>query len=83
MTATTRVTPPSAGTTARYELVLDPIACDGAGLCAELLPELIHLDRWGFPMLDGTAVAPHLEAHARAAVDRCPKLALTVRRLPR
>jgi ferredoxin len=33
----------------RFRLVVDPIACDGAGVCAELLPELISLDPWGFP----------------------------------
>ena len=25
---------------ARYRLVVDPVACDGAGVCAELFPEI-------------------------------------------
>ena len=62
------------------ELVLDPVACDGHGMCAELLPELIVLDDWGYPMLRGGGVPPGLEKHARRAVAACPKLALTLRR---
>ena len=34
-------------------LRVDPIACDGHGNCHELLPELIGLDRWGYPIIDG------------------------------
>ena len=34
-------------------LRVDPIACDGRGLCAEALPELITLDDWGFPISSG------------------------------
>ena len=34
---------------ARYRLVVDPIACDGAGVCAELLPELITPRPVGLP----------------------------------
>ena len=35
----------------RFRLVLDPTACDGHGVCAELLPEGIALDDWGFPII--------------------------------
>jgi ferredoxin len=57
-------------------LRLDPIACDGHGLCAELFPERIRLDDWGFPILDPRGVPPVLDEHARRAVAGCPKLAL-------
>jgi len=57
-------------------LRLDPIACDGHGVCAELFPERIQLDDWGFPILDSRAVPPALDEHARRAVAGCPKLAL-------
>jgi len=40
----------------RYRLIVDPIACDGAGVCAELLPEMITLDPWGFPIIHGDEV---------------------------
>lgn len=57
-------------------LHLDPTACTGHGLCADLLPELIELDEWGFPMLRADAVGPGLLKHARRAVSACPTLAL-------
>ena len=57
-------------------LRIDPIACDGHGLCAELFPEWIELDDWGYPIIDGRPVPPGLEEHARRAVRECPKLAL-------
>ncbi len=55
---------------------VDPIACDGHGLCAELLPERISLDDWGYPIVDPTPVAGELRSHARRAVAACPTLAL-------
>ena len=52
-------------------------ACDGRGLCAELLPELLVEDDWGYPAPRGDmTVPPALEPAARQAVDRCPALAL-------
>jgi ferredoxin len=63
-------------------LVVDPIACDGHGLCAELFPERITLDDWGFPLLDGAPIPRALEPHARRAVSECPKQALRIVRDP-
>ena len=57
-------------------LRVNPIACSGHGLCAELLPELITLDRWGYPMLADQPVPAWLVARARRAVTDCPALAL-------
>ncbi len=57
-------------------LRVDPIACDGRGLCAEVLPELITLDDWGFPVIREGGVPPGLRAAAAEAVRVCPKLAL-------
>jgi ferredoxin len=64
----------------RLKLEVNPIACAGHGLCADLLPELIELDEWGYPMLAGN-VPVHLEAHARRAVSACPTLALRLTRI--
>ena len=58
------------------KLLVNPIACDGHGLCAELFPEFIRLDDWGFPIVDGSQIPPSLQAHARRAVGACPMLAL-------
>jgi ferredoxin len=55
---------------------VDPIACDGRGLCAERLPELITLDDWGFPIIADREVPTSLLKEARAVVAICPKLAL-------
>jgi ferredoxin len=63
----------------RLRLEVDPIACDGHGLCAELLPELIELDEWGYPVVVHADVPPQLLAHAKRAVAACPVLALKLR----
>ena len=61
----------------RPRLAVDPIACTGFGLCAELFPEGVALDDWGYPLLAGaTEVTPASLAHARRAVKACPTLAL-------
>jgi ferredoxin len=60
----------------RARLRIDPIACDGRGLCAEILPELITLDDWGFPVIRGDDVPEDLLHEAREAIRLCPKLAL-------
>ena len=60
----------------KASLHVDPIACDGHGLCAELFPERIRLDDWGFPIVDPEPVPAVLEKHARRAVGECPMRAL-------
>jgi ferredoxin len=59
---------------------VNPIACDAHGLCVELVPELIRLDDWGYPIVDESEVPPELVGLARMAADRCPTLALVVER---
>ncbi|MCW2952709.1 MAG: ferredoxin [Conexibacter sp.] len=61
-------------------LRVDPIACTAHGLCAELLPERIRLDDWGYPLLDERPLTPELVAHARRAASACPTLALRLGR---
>jgi ferredoxin len=64
-------------------IVIDRIRCDGHGMCAELLPELIELDDWGYPIVYATTVPGDLAEHARRAVAACPVLALRLRPMPR
>ncbi|HEY2522417.1 MAG TPA: ferredoxin [Streptosporangiaceae bacterium] len=64
------------------QLQVNPIECTGHGACAELLPELISLDEWGYPLLDPRPVPPALERQARRAVSGCPVLALRLTRWP-
>ena len=64
-------------------LRVNPIACSGHGVCAELLPELITLDEWGYPVLAGDGTVPHwLMREARRAVTGCPALALGLMSIP-
>ncbi len=57
-------------------LRVDPVACDAYGYCAELLPERVTLDEWGYPIVDGTPVDPELVALATRAVAECPRRAV-------
>jgi ferredoxin len=68
------------GRRAKTTLQVDRIACTGQGVCAELLPEWIRLDDWGYPILRDEAIPADLEPHARWAVANCPTLALKIRR---
>jgi ferredoxin len=61
---------------ASLALAVDRIRCDGYGMCAEMLPELIDLDDWGYPILATGPVSPKLLSLARQAVETCPVLAL-------
>ena len=56
-------------------LHVDMIACDAFGYCAELLPEIVELDEWGYPVVTGPVTTDLLE-DARAAAEACPRLAL-------
>ena len=64
------------------KLRVNPIACSGHGLCAELLPELITLDEWGYPVVADQPVPARLVREARRAVTDCPALALRLSRAP-
>ena len=61
-------------------LKVNPIACEAHGMCAELLPERITLDEWGYPLIDGRPLEPSLLDHAKRAAQACPTFALLVER---
>ncbi|MBV9409990.1 MAG: ferredoxin [Acidimicrobiia bacterium] len=64
-----------------FRLRVDPILCDAHGVCAELFPERVSLDDWGYPIISDEPIGPDLVEHARRAVTACPVLALTLDRL--
>jgi ferredoxin len=64
-------------------IAVDPIACHGHGLCGELLPELIELDEWGYPILLTDDVPSALQSQARRAAAACPTLALRLGKVRR
>jgi ferredoxin len=66
----------SRGNAAAGGLRVNPITCQAHGLCAELLPELISLDPWGYPLIAPGPVPDELLALAKRAVAACPTLAL-------
>ena len=63
-----------------YRLRVNPIECEAHGMCAELLPERIELDDWGYPVLDGERLEGELVEHARRAARACPTFALLLER---
>jgi NADH:ubiquinone oxidoreductase subunit F (NADH-binding)/ferredoxin len=71
--------PPVAG---GKRLEVDWTRCQGHGLCARLVPELVHIDRQGYPVFQDTTVPFWLEREARHAVAMCPSLALRLESLP-
>lgn len=69
--------------TTRARLRVDPIACDGIGMCAHTAPGLITLDRWGFPLLAGDSVENADGDDLReltTAAAACPRRALFIER---
>ena len=73
-------------TRAAGTLVLDPIKCDGRGLCHDIAPHLIELDEWGYPLLPGGSLRAPLDrddlSAARDATHACPLLALHIDKPP-
>lgn len=63
-----------------HELEVDMLRCDAYGYCAELLPELVELDEWGYPIVEPGDVPDALVAHARRAARACPTRALVLTR---
>jgi len=67
----------------RRRLRVDPTLCEGYGYCAEIVPELISVDDWGYPIVSQEEIdSAELLWHARRAVATCPRLALIIEELP-
>lgn len=73
-------------------LHIDWTACDGRGLCTEILPDLLGRDEWGYPTALGRSgttrfgsdvpVPQTRIAGAEEAVALCPRLALSLVQRP-
>jgi len=65
-------------------LHIDWTACDGRGLCTELLERRLTRDPWGYPLAVGGSSRNDLVLSeeelpaARDAVALCPRLALSI-----
>jgi ferredoxin len=63
-----------------HRLRVNPIACEAHGMCAELLPERITLDEWGYPLIDGEPLQGGQLENAIRAAHACPTFALILER---
>jgi ferredoxin len=59
-------------------LRVDPVACEGVGLCAQVADRVVELDRWGYPVLAAELTDAADQRAARRAVRACPRRALWV-----
>lgn len=57
-------------------IVIDRIACTAHGMCAELFPEHLSMDEWGYPIQSSEPIRHGEMRHARRAVAACPALAM-------
>jgi len=61
-----------------HRLHIDWIKCDGYGLCGDYAPDVIELDEWRYPIVDGGPIDQALLDEVQRAVDCCPMKALTL-----
>jgi ferredoxin len=59
-------------------LRVDPVACDGVGICAHLAPRLVTVDSWGYPILPVEPLDRSEQRSAALAVAGCPRRALFI-----
>ena len=63
-------------------LRVNPTLCTGFGYCGEIVPELISLDDWGFPIVNPRIIQDgDLLSLARRAAATCPQVALLLEEL--
>ncbi len=58
------------------KLAVDRALCTGHGICAQLLPGVVGLDEWGYPVLEHDQAGT---IAAKRAVKLCPARALYLR----
>jgi ferredoxin len=57
-------------------LAVDPVRCEGIGICAHAGGRVVDLDVWGYPVVTPGPLAGRDARAARAAVKACPRRAL-------
>ena len=67
-----RFPPPVEGGLTMIRILVDPVACDAYGYCAELLPEAITLDEWGYPDRRRQAAPTRARRHGQAGRTGLP-----------
>ena len=61
-------------------ITIDWRRCEGHGVCSAALGELVTLDEWGYPVVNGSEWPDDLRDAARMAQATCPAAALRLRR---
>jgi ferredoxin len=65
--------------TIRRRLRVNPTLCTGYAYCAEIVPELITVDDWGYPIVSKAQIeSDNVLKLARRAIATCPRLALLI-----
>ena len=60
-----------------YKVVIDPVRCDGHGICALFFAGGIALDEWGYPVVNrGPIGGDRRLRRAHRAVAACPEGAI-------
>lgn len=57
-------------------LGVNPVACDGLGMCAHNAPDVIQLDPWGYPVVSREELDGPEADQASRAIRACPRKAL-------
>lgn len=57
-------------------LRVDPVLCEGVGQCAMAASRLVHLDRWGYPIVPTEELSAAELGPAQRAVNSCPRRAM-------
>lgn len=58
-------------------LMVDPVRCQGHGICTLFCSERVDLDEWGYAVVDQAPIIdPRLIRRAHRAVAACPEQAL-------
>ena len=55
---------------------MNPVACDGIGMCTQLAPDVVTTDTWGFPVAPDRDLSEREVKQTTRAVAGCPKRAL-------
>jgi ferredoxin len=58
------------------KLLVNPVACDGIGMCTQLAPDVVTTDSWGFPVVPNRELSKSEVKQTKRAVAGCPKRAL-------
>jgi ferredoxin len=67
---------------AARRLRVDWPACKANGVCADVLPALVRLDEWGYPLVGVKPVPDAMTKQAERAVVECPTQALRLVEVP-